>query len=195
MEIIQSIVGFFIAIGILVTFHEYGHFIIARMFNVTVLNFSIRFGKSVYKYQPTTSNTEYSIGLIPLGGYVKMLESEELEKTDKKNKFYDEKYCFDKQKVWKRFLIVAAGPIFNLILAFIFFIFVHMSGMNGLKPLIDSVDNIDDPIFLIYLYFVEYILEMMNQFLLFLSYDLFQKHLVLFQSLILYFLHLKYWLY
>ena len=148
MEIIQSIVGFFIAIGILVTFHEYGHFIIARMFNVTVLNFSIGFGKSVYKYQPTTSNTEYSIGLIPLGGYVKMLESEELEKTDKKNKFYDEKYCFDKQKVWKRFLIVAAGPIFNLILAFIFFIFVHMSGMNGLKPLIDSVDNIDDPIFL-----------------------------------------------
>ncbi len=148
MEIIQSIIGFFIAIGILVTFHEYGHFIVARMFNVTVLNFSIGFGKSIYKYQPTKSNTEYSIGLIPLGGYVKMLESEELEKIDKKNDSYDEKYCFDKQKVWKRFLIVAAGPIFNLILAFIFFVFVHMSGMNGLKPLIDSVDNIDDPIFL-----------------------------------------------
>ena len=54
MEIIQSIIGFFIAIGILVTFHnQYGHFIVARMFNVTVLNFSIGFGKSIYKYQPT----------------------------------------------------------------------------------------------------------------------------------------------
>ena len=85
MEIIQSIIGFFIAIGILVTFHEYGHFITARLFNVTVLNFSIGFGKSIYKYQPRSSNTEYSIGLIPLGGYVKMLESDELEKIDKKN--------------------------------------------------------------------------------------------------------------
>ena len=147
MEIIQSIIGFFIAIGILVTFHEYGHFITARLFNVTVLNFSIGFGKSIYKYQPRSSNTEYSIGLIPLGGYVKMLESDELEKIDKKNKFFDKKFCFDKQKVWKRFLIVAAGPIFNLILAFLFFIFVHMNGMNGLKPLVDSFGDLKDPIF------------------------------------------------
>ena len=147
MEIIQSIIGFFIAIGILVTFHEYGHFITARLFNVTVLNFSIGFGKSIYKYQPRSSNTEYSIGLIPLGGYVKMLESDELEKIDKKNKFFDKKFCFDKQKVWKRFLIVAAGPVFNLILAFLFFIFVHMNGMNGLKPLVDSFGDLKDPIF------------------------------------------------
>ena len=147
MEIIQSIIGFFIAIGILVTFHEYGHFITARLFNVTVLNFSIGFGKSIYKYQPRSSNTEYSIGLIPLGGYVKMLESDELEKIDKKNEFFDKEFCFDKQKVWKRFLIVAAGPIFNLILAFLFFIFVHMNGMNGLKPLVGSFGDLKDPIF------------------------------------------------
>tara|TARA_Y100000996_G_scaffold402091_1_gene373707 strand:+ start:2650 stop:4017 length:1368 start_codon:yes stop_codon:yes gene_type:complete len=147
MEIIQSIIGFFIAIGILVTFHEYGHFITARLFNVTVLNFSIGFGKSIYKYRPIKSNTEYSIGLIPLGGYVKMLESDELEKIDKKNEFYDKEFCFDKQKVWKRFLIVAAGPIFNLLLAFIFFIFVHMNGMNGLKPLVESFNESNDPIF------------------------------------------------
>ena len=147
MEIIQSIIGFFIAIGILVTFHEYGHFIVARLFNVTVLNFSIGFGRSIFKINPKKSNTEYSIGLIPLGGYVKMLESEELADTKKDNEYIDSCYCFDKQEVWKRFLIVAAGPVFNLILAFLFFIFVHMNGMNGLKPLVESIDNISDPIF------------------------------------------------
>ena len=105
MEIIQSIIGFFIAIGILVTFHEYGHFITARLFNVTVLNFSIGFGKSIYKYQPRSSNTEYSIGLIPLGGYVKMLESDELEKIDKKNEFLTKSSVLINRKFGKDFLL------------------------------------------------------------------------------------------
>ena len=62
MEIIQSIIGFFIAIGILVTFHEFGHFYIARLFNVKVLNFSIGFGKKIYTKKAGIDNTEYSIG-------------------------------------------------------------------------------------------------------------------------------------
>ena len=138
MEIIQSIFGFFIAIGILVTFHEFGHFYIARLFNVKVLNFSIGFGKTLFKKQFSNEGTEYSIGLVPLGGYVKMLESSELDpETDKR----EYAHCFDKQSVYKKFLIVAAGPAFNLILAVIFFTIVHFSGITGMKPFVTSIEG------------------------------------------------------
>ena len=140
MEIIQSIIGFFIAIGILVTFHEFGHFYIARLFNVKVLDFSIGFGRKIYKRKSTIDGTEYSIGLIPLGGYVKMLESRE---SDSPMDIGLLNQCFDKQSVYKKFLIVAAGPVFNLILAVIFFVFVHFSGITGMKPYITSVDGYD----------------------------------------------------
>tara|TARA_B100000767_G_scaffold235626_1_gene229004 strand:+ start:5538 stop:6890 length:1353 start_codon:yes stop_codon:yes gene_type:complete len=138
MEIIQSILGFFIAIGILVTFHEFGHFYIARLFNVKVLNFSIGFGKTLFKKQFSNEGTEYSIGLIPLGGYVKMLESSELDPEKDKDDYV---YCFDKQSVYKKFLIVAAGPVFNLILAVIFFTVVHFSGITGMKPFVTSIEG------------------------------------------------------
>ena len=138
MEIIQSIVGFIIAIGILVTFHEFGHFYIARLFGVKVLNFSIGFGKTIYKKQFHPDSTEYSVGLVPLGGYVKMLESSEVESSTPEKLH---KYCFDKQSVYKKFLIVAAGPVFNLILAVIFFTFVHFAGIAGMKPYVSSIDG------------------------------------------------------
>ena len=147
MEIIQSLLGFFIAIGILVTFHEFGHFYVARLFNVTVLNFSIGFGKNLITRKFKGSETEYSIGAIPLGGYVKMLESEELDKLDKNNPNYREEFCFDKQSVYKRFLVVAAGPLFNLILAVIFFVIVHVSGITGVKPFLEGVNVSDKNLF------------------------------------------------
>ena len=140
MEIIQSILGFFIAIGILVTFHEFGHFYIARLFNVKVLNFSIGFGKTLFKKKFSNEGTEYSIGLVPLGGYVKMLESSELDPETDKSEYA---YCFDKQSVYKKFLIVAAGPAFNLILAVIFFTVVHFSGITGMKPFVTSIEGYD----------------------------------------------------
>lgn len=138
MEIIQSILGFFIAIGILVTFHEFGHFYIARLFNVKVLNFSIGFGKTLFKKKFSNEGTEYSIGLVPLGGYVKMLESSELDPETGNNEHI---HCFDKQSVYKKFLIVAAGPAFNLILAVIFFTIVHFSGITGMKPFVTSIEG------------------------------------------------------
>ena len=139
MEVLVSIAGFIIAIGILVTFHEFGHYYVARLCNVKVLNFCIGFGKNIYTKKFKNNDTEYSIALVPLGGYVKMLESHEL--TDKHP---DTKFCFDKQSVYKRFLIVAAGPIFNLILAVIFFTFVHFKGISGIKPIIDSINSIQN---------------------------------------------------
>ena len=99
MELINSILGFIIAIGILVTFHEYGHFIVARLCNVKVLKFSVGFGKAMFKYQSDKNSTEYSLCAIPLGGYVQMLESKnpEGEKNDIEEDDYG--YCFDKKNV------------------------------------------------------------------------------------------------
>ena len=143
MELINSILGFIIAIGILVTFHEYGHFIVARLCNVKVLKFSVGFGKAIFKFQSEKSTTEYSLCAIPLGGYVQMLESKNPEgkKNDVDEKDYD--YCFDKKNVYQRFAIVAAGPIFNLILPIIFFTMTYMNGIGGIKPTIQLADNDD----------------------------------------------------
>ena len=144
MELINSILGFIIAIGILVTFHEYGHFIVARLCNVKVLKFSVGFGKAIFKYQSDKNSTEYSLCAIPLGGYVQMLESKnpEGEKNDIKEEDYD--YCFDKKNVYQRFAIVAAGPIFNLILAIVFFTMTYMNGIGGIKPTIQIADDDDN---------------------------------------------------
>ncbi len=143
MELINSILGFIIAIGILVTFHEYGHFIIARLCNVKVLKFSVGFGRAIFKYQSNKNSTEYSLCAIPLGGYVQMLESknQEGEKNDINENDYQ--YCFDRKNVYQRFAIVAAGPIFNLILAIIFFTMTYMNGIGGIKPTIKLQDNDD----------------------------------------------------
>ena len=144
MEIINSILGFIIAIGILVTFHEYGHFIVARLCNVKVLKFSVGFGKAMFKYQSDKNSTEYSLCAIPLGGYVQMLESKnpEGEKNDIEEEDYD--YCFDKKNVYQRFAIVAAGPVFNLILAIVFFTMTYMNGIGGIKPTIQIADDDDN---------------------------------------------------
>ena len=100
--------------------------------------FSIGFGKTLFKKQFSNEGTEYSIGLVPLGGYVKMLESSELDPERDKDDYV---YCFDKQSVYKKFLIVAAGPVFNLILAVIFFTVVHFSGITGMKPFVTSIEG------------------------------------------------------
>ena len=140
MELLNSILGFIIAIGILVTFHEYGHFIVARLCNVKVLKFSVGFGKPIFSKISPTSNTEYSLCMIPLGGYVQMLESRNQEGDSNNIKDSDYKYCFDKKSVYQRFAIVAAGPIFNLILAVIFFSMTYMNGIGGIKPKIELSD-------------------------------------------------------
>ncbi len=143
MELFYSILGFIIAIGILVTFHEYGHFIVARFCNVKVLKFSVGFGKPIYSSKSKNSSTEYSLCMIPLGGYVQMLESKTPEGESNNINESDYKYCFDKKSVFQRFAIVAAGPIFNLILAVIFFTFTYMNGIGGIKPII-KINDTDD---------------------------------------------------
>ena len=137
MELLNSIIGFIIAIGILVTFHEYGHFIVARLCNVKVLKFSVGFGRPIYSYVSKITKTEYSLCMIPLGGYVQMLESKNADGDSNDIKESDYEFCFDKKSVYQRFAIVAAGPIFNLILAVVFFTMTYLNGIGGIKPKIN----------------------------------------------------------
>tara|TARA_B100000035_G_scaffold315117_1_gene333970 strand:- start:8086 stop:9396 length:1311 start_codon:yes stop_codon:yes gene_type:complete len=141
MELLNSLIGFIIAIGILVTFHEYGHFIVARFCNVKVLKFSVGFGKPIFSTVSKKSNTEYSLCMIPLGGYVQMLESKNAEGDSNNIEESEYEYCFDKKSVYQRFAIVSAGPIFNLILAIIFFTMTYVNGIGGIKPKIELAND------------------------------------------------------
>ncbi|MEC7677094.1 MAG: RIP metalloprotease RseP [Pseudomonadota bacterium] len=141
MELLNSIIGFIIAIGILVTFHEFGHFIVARLCNVKVLKFSVGFGRPIYSYVSKISKTEYSLCMIPLGGYVQMLESKNPDGDSIDIKESDYEVCFDKKSVYQRFAIVAAGPLFNLILAIVFFTMTYLNGIGGIKPKINLLDD------------------------------------------------------
>jgi len=132
MEIIWSLLGFVIVMGLIVTIHEWGHYQVARWFNIKVLKFSVGFGKPIYSRQG--QETEFVIGQIPLGGYVKFADERE-EPVAKE----DLLRAFNRQSVYKRFAVVAAGPVVNLIFAWIVFAVMYMVGVSGLKPLISDV--------------------------------------------------------
>jgi regulator of sigma E protease len=134
MDFLHTVFYFIVAIGILVAFHEFGHFWVARRVGVKVLRFSIGFGKVFWSYQKTPADTEYVLSAIPLGGYVKMVDEREGEVASE-----DLPYAFNRQPVWARTAIVAAGPIFNLVLAVALFWAVLVIGETGMKPILGEV--------------------------------------------------------
>jgi regulator of sigma E protease len=134
MDILFSVVGFVLIIGILVTIHEWGHFQMARTFNIKVTHFSIGFGKPVWCSKH--SETQYQIAMIPLGGYVKFADEREGEIPES-----DLHRAFNRQSVWKRIAVVAAGPVVNLIFAWFVFALIFMAGTNEVKPLV-NVDSV-----------------------------------------------------
>lgn len=129
--ILISIGAFAVTISILVAFHEFGHFWTARRLGVRVLRYSIGFGKPLCRYRSKKSGIEYVIAMLPLGGYVKMLDEHEGEVPESQRHL-----AFNTQPVWKRFLIVAAGPGFNFILAIAAYWLVFMMGVTGLQPVV-----------------------------------------------------------
>jgi len=129
-----NILAFIVAVSVLVTFHEYGHYWVARKLGVKVLRFSIGFGKPLWKRVAGADRTEYVIAAIPLGGYVKMLDEREGEVDP-----HELGRAFNRQTVSKRIAIVAAGPFFNFILAILAYWFMFMLGVNGIKPVIGNV--------------------------------------------------------
>jgi regulator of sigma E protease len=109
-EVFGSFFWFVVTLGVLVTFHEFGHFWVARRCGVRVLRFSVGFGRALWS-RKGSDGTEYRIGALPLGGYVKMIDGREMELMPG-----EERFAFDRQPVWKRILIVAAGPFANWVL-------------------------------------------------------------------------------
>lgn len=130
LDVIWSIAAFVVALGVLVSFHEFGHFWVARRLGVKVLRFSIGFGKSLWSRRGA-DGVEYVIAAVPLGGYVKMLDEREGEVLPE-----EAPRAFNRQNVWKRILIVAAGPFANFLLAFVAYWIVYVAGVTGLKPVI-----------------------------------------------------------
>jgi regulator of sigma E protease len=109
-EAFGSVWWFIVTLGVLVTFHEFGHYWVARRCGVRVLRFSVGFGTALWK-RKAKDGTEYQVAAIPLGGYVKFLDGREDDLMPG-----EERVAFDRQPVWKRILIVLAGPVANLLL-------------------------------------------------------------------------------
>jgi regulator of sigma E protease len=135
METLHTLFYFSVAIAVLVAFHELGHFWVARKTGVKVIRFSVGFGKKLWSYQKSPEDTEFVVSAIPMGGYVKMVDEREGEVKES-----DLPFAFNRQSVSVRTAIVAAGPIFNLILAVVLFWIVMVMGEVGLKPILDKVE-------------------------------------------------------
>ncbi|MGY5730410.1 sigma E protease regulator RseP [Vibrio chemaguriensis] len=131
--ILWNLISFIVALGILVAVHEFGHFWVARRCGVKVEKFSIGFGKSIWS-KVGKDGTEYSISMIPLGGYVKMVDSRVDEVPE-----HEKHLAFDKKPLWKRTSIVAAGPIFNFLFAIFAYWLVFLIGIPAVKPVIGEV--------------------------------------------------------
>ncbi|MGH1441085.1 MAG: RIP metalloprotease RseP [Cellvibrionaceae bacterium] len=131
----MTVLWFLLALGILVTFHEYGHFYVARRCGVKVLRFSVGFGKPLYTWVDR-HGTEFTLAAIPLGGYVKMLDEREGEVAAE-----ELPNAFTQKSVWQRMAIVVAGPIANFILAIVFYFVLALIGIKGLTPVIGEVEE------------------------------------------------------
>lgn len=132
MDFIISLVSFILTIAILVTIHEFGHFIVAKKLKIKVLRFSVGFGKIIKAWH--IGDTKYTICALPFGGFVKMLDENE-SAVDESEKHL----AFNNQSVYKRFAVVIAGPLANFVLAIIVFTFIFISGITGVKPIVGEV--------------------------------------------------------
>ena len=137
MELIFTIGAFILALGILIVFHEFGHYFVARLAGVKVLRFSVGFGMPLWSRTMGSDGTEWVVAAFPFGGYVKMLDEREGEVDPA-----ERHRAFNCQSVWRRIAIVAAGPIANFVLAVVFYWILFVSGVPGLRPVLaDPPEN------------------------------------------------------
>lgn len=129
----QTLLAFIFAILILVSLHEFGHYIVARLCGVKVVRFSVGFGKPFFSRK--RGDTEWCLAPIPLGGYVKMVDTREGEVAQA-----DLPYAFDKQHPAKRIAIVAAGPLTNLALAVLLYGLSFSFGVTEIRPYVGTVE-------------------------------------------------------
>jgi regulator of sigma E protease len=126
--------AFLVAILVLVTIHEFGHFWVARKLGVKVLRFSIGFGRPLLTWRRPNDDTEYVLSALPLGGYVKMLdEREEAVEPSQRH------LAFNNQRLWKRSAVVVAGPLANFLFAILAYWCIFVIGESGLRPEVGEV--------------------------------------------------------
>jgi len=131
MIFLQKVLAFLVALGVLIVVHEYGHYLVARLCNVRVLRFSVGFGRPLATWRLGRDATEWSIGAIPFGGYVKMLDEREAPVDPK-----ELHRAFNRQSVWRRFVIVVAGPLFNFLFAIAVYAGLYMHGLPEARPVL-----------------------------------------------------------
>ena len=134
MQALITLVSFLLTLGILVSFHEFGHFLAARLCGVRVLRFSLGFGKPLFTYL-ARNRTEWVVAAIPLGGYVKLLDGRDSGQLIPES---EKSEAFDTKPLWQRSLIVVAGPLANFILAISLFAAIYMSGVAQLPARLDA---------------------------------------------------------
>ncbi|MFZ3142053.1 RIP metalloprotease RseP [Polaromonas sp.] len=128
-----TLVSFVVTLGILIAVHEYGHYRVAVACGIKVLKFSIGFGKPVYTWRLKNKSTEFSIGMLPLGGYVKMLDEREAPVDPAERHL-----AFNTQPLKSRAAVVAAGPLANLLLAVLLYSVVNWTGLQEPKAVLAS---------------------------------------------------------
>src|ERR1700733_8027654 len=133
MELLITVIGAVLAVFLVIIIHESGHFWVAKAFGVKVLRFSIGFGKPLWS-KVSRSGTEYVLAILPLGGYVKMLDDREVQVSQK-----DSQGAYNRQPLLVRMAIVVAGPITNFILAIFVFWIIFLMGVVYVKPIVGQV--------------------------------------------------------
>jgi len=134
LQALITLAAFLVTLGVLVSFHEFGHFLAARLCGVRVLRFAVGFGKPLFTYV-AKNKTEWVIASIPLGGYVKLLDGRDRQQTITAK---EESEAFDRKPLWQRSLIVAAGPFANFFLAVALFAVIYVSGAPQLPAILKA---------------------------------------------------------
>jgi regulator of sigma E protease len=133
MSILNTIIAFVVALGVLIVVHEYGHYIVARLCGVKVLRFSVGFGRPLFTKQVGKDRTEWVIAAVPFGGYVKMLDEREGPVAPQ-----EAHRAFNRQNVWRRIVIVVAGPLFNFVFAVLVYAGLFMYGLPEARPILGA---------------------------------------------------------
>jgi regulator of sigma E protease len=140
-SILISLISIIILLGVIIGFHELGHFLAARKFNVHVIRFKIGFGKTLVS-RFDKQGTEFSIGLLPLGGYVQMLgEDNPIQGKDSDQDHYSKEISYPQASLGARAIITAAGPIANFVLAVTAYFLIFMIGVKDLVPIVGAVND------------------------------------------------------
>ena len=134
MQALITLAAFLLTLGVLVSFHEFGHFLAARCCGVRVLRFAVGFGKPLFIYH-AKNKTEWVLASIPLGGYVKLLDGRDPQQAIL---LAQESQAFDRKPLWQRTFIVAAGPFANFLLAILFFALIYISGAPQLPAVLQN---------------------------------------------------------